>query len=163
MNLSEIAPGGGSDPADVLFVSRRNCSIGPRGLFAVFASLSLLSFGFGLAFAAHGPWLILPFAGLEMLVLGVAFVACGRGAGDFEQIRVAAHAVTVFQVVRNRQSVREFNPRWARLAITRRPQGVSVVLSQSGKHTELGRYLGFERRLAFAAEFSSAFQRAARA
>ena len=147
----------------VEFLSRRNCSIGPGGLVAVFASLVALSFGFGAAFAAHGPWLILPFAGLEMLVVGCAFFACGRRVGDYERISVGAHAVTVEQVNGKRRTVREFNPHWARLVVDHCPGGVRVVLSQSGKQVEIGGHLGLERRLALATEFGAALRGAVRA
>lgn len=163
MNQNAMHSTSASNKTGVEFVSRRNCSIGPQALIGVFASLSLLSFGFGVAFAAHGPWLILPFAGIETLVVGVAFFACARHAGDYERILVRPDAVTVEQVAGGSRTVREFNPRWAKLTIARRPLGVTVALSQSGEQAEVGRHLGFERRLAFAAEFDAAFRRAARA
>ena len=152
-----------SQHVDTEFLSRRNCSIGPGGLIAVFASLTALSFGFGLAFASHGPWLILPFAGLEMLVVGCAFFACGRRVGDYERVFVGAHAVTIEQVSGKQRTVREFNPRWARLSVLREPAEVKVLLSHAGEHIELGRHLGFERRLAFANEFGAALRGAANA
>jgi len=147
----------------VEFLLRRNCSIGPVGLIGVFASLVALSFGFGVAFASFGPWLILPFAGLEMLVVGAAFFACGRRVGDFERILVGAQSVTVEHVDGRRRTVQAFNPRWARLSVLHEPAGVKVLLSQSGRQVELGRHLGFERRLAFAKEFGAALRGAANA
>ncbi len=152
-----------SQHGNVEFLSRRNCSIGPRGLIAVFASLVALSFGFGVAFASYGPWLILPFAGLEMLVVGYAFFACGRRAGEFERISVGPRMVTIEHGNGSTRSVQEFNPRWARLSVLRQPAGVKVLLSQSGKQVELGRHLGFERRLAFANEFGAALRGASNA
>jgi uncharacterized membrane protein len=163
MNQNGLASAGALRRAGVEFVSRRNCSIGPRPLIAVFASLVALSIGFGIAFAVAGPWLVLPFAGLEMLVVGLAFVACGRHAGDFERIRVDPLAVTVEQVAGQCRTVHEFNPRWARLTVAHRATGVRLMLSQSGNHVELGGHLGFERRQAFAAEFGAALREAARA
>ncbi len=151
------------DAAAVEFVCRRNCSIGPRPLLLVFASLAALSFGFGAAFAALGPWMVLPFAGVEMLALGAAFLVCGRSAGSYERVRVAADAVVVEVFERESVIRREFNPRWARVRVLRGPQSVRIVLSEAGREFELGRHLGFERRLAFAAEFEAAFRMAARA
>jgi uncharacterized membrane protein len=152
-----------SQHGDIEFLSRRNCSIGPGSLIAVFASLVALSFGFGAVFASYGPWLILPFAGLEMLAVGCAFFTCGRRVGDFERISVGAHAVTIEQVQGKRRVVQEFNPRWARLSVLRQPADVKVLLSQSGKQVELGRHLGVERRLAFANDFGAALRAAANA
>jgi hypothetical protein len=163
MNQQGLDSSVASQHGDVEFLSRRNCSLGPGGLIAVFASLVALSFGFGAAFASFGPWLILPFAGLEMLVVGCAFFACGRRVGDFERISVGPHAVIIEQVSGKRRTVLEFNPRWAQLSVLRKPAEVKVLLSQSGKQVELGRHLGVERRLAFANDFGTALRGAANA
>jgi uncharacterized membrane protein len=145
------------------FVCRRNCSIGPGPLVLVFCSLVALAFGFGIAFALHGPWLILPFAGIEMLAVGCAFVVCGSRVGEYERVRIRPDAVTVEAVGRKGVVSHEFNPRWARLQVQKRPQAVRIWLSQAGKRVELGRHLGFERRLAFCSEFDAALKAAARA
>ena len=62
----------------------RNCSISPAGLLAVFAALSTVTLAFGIGFAIVGAWLILPFAGLEVLMLGIAFVVHARHVGAQE-------------------------------------------------------------------------------
>ncbi len=62
--------------------NNRHSSISPQGLALVFAALALLSLGIAAAFAALGAWLILPFAGLEVAALGVAFWFTARRAGN---------------------------------------------------------------------------------
>jgi len=59
----------------------RHCSISPAGLLGVFAALAFVTLAIGVGFAIVGAWLILPFAGLEVLILGVAFVAHARHVG----------------------------------------------------------------------------------
>jgi len=56
----------------------RNASISPAALATVFALLAAATLGIAIAFAALGAWLILPFAGLETLVLAGAFLATAR-------------------------------------------------------------------------------------
>ena len=158
VDLQDVAPA-----ARVEFVSRRNCSIGPRAMLTVFASLVTLSFGFGVAFASQGPWLILPFAGLEMAAVGAAFVLCGRRVGAAERIRFDDDGLTIEQIEAGQRSVQRFNPPWARLVIVRGAHSIRVLLSQSGRELELGAHLGFERRAAFARSFETAFRAAARA
>ncbi len=51
----------------------------------MFASLAAVAIGIGIGFAAVGAWLVLPFAGVEALALGIAFVATARRAGDYQQ------------------------------------------------------------------------------
>jgi len=60
----------------------------PAGLAMAFAVLAALTLAIGVGFAWVGAWLVLPFAGLEVLMLGAAFVAYAHRAGaelDVEQ------------------------------------------------------------------------------
>lgn len=147
----------------VEFICRRNCSIGPRAMMLVFASLAAVSFGVGATFAALGPWLILPFAGIEMVALALAFVLCARRAGDFERIRLLPHVLTVEHVQGQRQVVHQFNPQWAKLEIVHGALSIRVLLSQAGRRLELGRHLGFQQRCAFATAFKAAYGKVGRA
>jgi len=67
---------------------KRNCSAGARQLALVFASLVAVSFTFGVAFAAQGLWMVLPFVGLEIVAVAAAFLAYGRHAVDFDRIEL---------------------------------------------------------------------------
>ena len=53
----------------------------PAGLAAAFGVLALLTLAIGVGFAFIGAWLVLPFAGLEVLILAAAFFAYARRAG----------------------------------------------------------------------------------
>jgi uncharacterized membrane protein len=53
----------------------------PAGLAVAFAALAVITLAIGVGFAMIGAWLVLPFAGLEVLMLGVAFVVYARRAG----------------------------------------------------------------------------------
>ena len=59
-------------------------SISPVALLTVFALLAAVTIGIGIGFALAGAWLVLPFAGLEVLMLGAAFIATARRAADYE-------------------------------------------------------------------------------
>lgn len=132
-------------------------------MMLVFASLAAVSFGIGAIFAALGPWLILPFAGIEMAALGLAFVLCGRRAGDCERIRLLPHMLTVEHVRGQRQVVHQFNPRWAKLEIVHGALSIRVLLSQGGRVLELGQHLGFRQRCSFATAFKAAYGNLGRA
>ncbi len=64
----------------------------PAGLAAAFAALAMLTLAIGVGFAVVGAWLVLPFAGLEVLMLAVAFLVYARRAGaeveEQKQLRV---------------------------------------------------------------------------
>jgi len=59
----------------------RNCSISPAGLLGAYAALAAVTLSIGIGFAILGAWLVLPFAGLEVLGLAVAFVVHVRRVG----------------------------------------------------------------------------------
>jgi uncharacterized membrane protein len=54
-------------------VSKPHCSISPAGFACVFASLACVTLAVGVGFAMTGAWLVLPFSGLEVLLLAGAF------------------------------------------------------------------------------------------
>jgi uncharacterized membrane protein len=57
------------------------CSISPVGLLRVFVGLAATVLAIGVGFALMGAWLVLPFAGLEVLMLGGAFLHYARRVG----------------------------------------------------------------------------------
>ena len=152
-----------SPAAAAEFLVKRNCSIGPGGLAWVFAGLAALSFGFGAVFAALGSWMILPFAGVEMLAVGTAFVMCGRHANDFERISVAPDSVTVETYDAGLRNTRRFDPRRLRLRLEDGLSGSRVALTQGGVELELGRHLDRERKAVFARDLGVALRVAAAA
>ena len=64
----------------------------PAGLAVAFAALAAVTLTIGVGFAVVGAWLVLPFAGLEVLMLAVAFFVYARRAGaeveEQKQLRV---------------------------------------------------------------------------
>jgi uncharacterized membrane protein len=57
----------------------------PAGLAKVFAALAAVVLTIGAGFAMAGAWLVLPFAGLEILLLVAAYVAYARRFGAEEK------------------------------------------------------------------------------
>ena len=53
----------------------------PAGLATAFAVLAVLTLAIGAGFAFIGAWLVLPFAGLEVVILAAAFFVYARRAG----------------------------------------------------------------------------------
>jgi uncharacterized membrane protein len=126
-------------------VARRNNSLSSTGRLVFFASIFVVSIGIAVAFAAFGAWLILPFAGLEMLVLFLAFRYIERHAADYERIEIDGDAVKVEWVSAGATHRREFNRCWARVVAS--GDGGRVALRSHGRELEIGRYLSDEQRL----------------
>lgn len=57
----------------------------PAGLAKAFAALAAAALAISLGFAMAGAWLVLPFAGLEMLALIAAYLAYARRFGTEEK------------------------------------------------------------------------------
>jgi len=135
-------------------VLKRNCSISPGGLLFVFALLAALSVGIASAFAVLGAWPILPFAGLEVLLLGAAFWLTARHATDYERIERARERLTVD--VREAERLRryELDARHARVRL----EDGRVLLGVRGLPLEVGRHLAEEARAGFASELGKRLQ-----
>ena len=132
-----------------LFTRRIN-SLSMRDCGIVFGSLAVFSLTVAVAFAALGAWLILPFAGLEVMALYVAFSWIMRHADDSELLVIRGDAVVL--AVREETHTRryEFNRVWARLVVDRRARELRLALRSHGSEVEVGRYLdgGGRQRLA---------------
>jgi uncharacterized membrane protein len=135
---------------------KRNCSISPAGLLWVFAALSVGAVAIGVGFAIAGAWLILPFAGLEVLLLGAAFVLYARRAADYEKIELAGGRLTVEVVEASRSARCELDAGRARVFLEKgEGYGARVWLrGEEQKELELGRHLDADSRAEFAAELS---------
>ena len=132
---------------------KRNCSISPAGLAGVFAALALVVVAIGIGFALAGAWLVLPFAGLEVLLLGGAFVLYARKAADYERIELAAGRLKIEVTDAARIRRYDVDARRARVRLEKdEGYGARVLLRASRQEFELGRHLDAETRVTFAAE-----------
>ena len=112
----------------------------------MFAALAVLVLAIGAGFAALGAWLILPFAGLEVLLLGAAYVLYARHAADYERIELERGRLTI-EVAEGTCTERyELEP--ARVSV----EEGRVVVRGAKQELELGRHLGAEARAKLAAE-----------
>jgi uncharacterized membrane protein len=131
--------------AEFLHVARRNNSLSSTGRFLVFAFIFIVSVGIAAAFAVLGAWLILPFAGIEMLVLYVAFRYVDRHAADYERIAIDDDTVKVEFLEAGRTRSHALSSYWARVVVD--PDGSRLALRSHGRELEIGRYMSDEQRL----------------
>jgi uncharacterized membrane protein len=142
------------------WVLKRNCSASPLQLAIVFGSLVAVSFAFGVAFAALGFWMILPFAGLELAAMAAAFVWVGRHAADVERIELIDQRLVIDRVVASRRSRWEFDATRVRVRLDETGAGdrvrARVQVSGSGQLVEIGRHLIDAGRVRLARELQGA-------
>ncbi|HTH62346.1 MAG TPA: DUF2244 domain-containing protein [Paraburkholderia sp.] len=142
-----------ASPEPVLkdWTMKRNCSVSPRQYVTFFASLALVSIAIAVLLLLNGAWLVLPFTGIELVVVGGAFAIHARHAVDYERIRLYPNRLVIEQVSADKLTQFEFNPRWVRVepgALPRDP----VLLVSRGQAVAVGLHLTQERRAQFARE-----------
>lgn len=144
------------------WIVRRNCSASPAQLAWVFGSVAALSFLIGVAFALHGLWLVLPFVGVEVAAIAVAFLCYARHAADFERIDLADGRLQIEQVDAGVSSRWSFELPWAAVQIDQvgPARDVRVRICGQGRSVEIGRHLDQDRRRALASELARALRAA---
>src|SRR5260370_20667051 len=75
-----------TEPVVKDWLIKRNCSVSPRQFVAFYVSLALFSLLIAGLLVWAGAWLVLPFTGIELLAVGIAFVMYARHAVDYERI-----------------------------------------------------------------------------
>jgi uncharacterized membrane protein len=154
--------GAGGPRTALQWVLKRNCSISPRQLFAVYLSLCLLSAAISAGFWWQGARVVTVFAGIELLLVGVALVIYARHATDCEVLTLAERALAVEQHLGSRIERTEFNADWL-VVEPAAGQGSLVELTDRGRRLRVGRFLRPEVRAAFAHELRGALRRGPRA
>lgn len=129
----------GSLPASE-WVLKRNCSLSPGQLGAIFGTLAFVSIAIAAFWAMQGAWVVLVFAGIEVLALAAAFVAYGRHAADFERIVIEADRLVVECSVGSRHSRVEFRRHAIRTELVDdERKSVLIKLSAGTRSVDVGR------------------------
>ena len=151
---------GGDASGAFVFQSRPNHSLTHGQQRFVFWSLAAVCLATSSGFALLGYWLILPFAGLEIGLLGWAFRVLRSREGDYESLVIEDDVVVLEWHCGNRGERREMNRQWARVVCNCRTPGRNCRLSlcSHGRATEVGQYLSDEARLKLAATLRSRLQ-----
>lgn len=156
----EVVVAAGASPWPALqWVMKRNCSITPRQLITVYLSLCVLSMAISIPFFVNGAPLVLAFAGLELIILGLALLIYARHAGDRETITLAGHRLEVVQLNGRDIARAEFQAEWLAVEPVA-GQGSLIELTGQGQVARVGRFLHPELRAAFAQEVRRALRRA---
>jgi uncharacterized membrane protein len=139
---------------DVLMIQiAPNCSLRPQSALAFFAGICLVSFAIAGSLAWHGMWPILPFAGLEMLVLGWALRVSLRRRNFSQTIVVSEDRITVQTRNGTLREQFEFPRHWAQVKLQRaesRWHPSRLTVQSHGRSCEIGGFLTEEERRALA-------------
>ena len=128
--------------------ARRHNSLSSSDRLFAFGFIALFSLAIAVAFAWLGAWLILPFAGVELVVLFFVVRYIERHAQDYERLTIDGEMVQMEVFDGGRVDRREFNRRWAQVVCER--DGSRLALRSHGREVVFGRHLTGEQRLSVA-------------
>ncbi|HSQ06903.1 MAG TPA: DUF2244 domain-containing protein [Chromatiaceae bacterium] len=134
---------------------RPNCSLSWRWVKRLLIALGLCMGAVSGYWVALGAWLVVPFTGLEFLVLGLGFYLCSVAGHSREVIEIEGEDLRVLRGHRRLEEVARFPRHWTRATLSRDPGGwypSRLVLRCQGRHCEVASRVVETEREALAAE-----------
>ncbi len=123
---------------------RPNSRNNKKALVICVAFVSLVAIAIAIMFALFGAWLILPFAGLEILLLAIsALIACSH-TSDADLLVISQNYVHLTQRRRSGHSVASFFRQWTKIALTPGKTGhepVRLLVINRAQEFEIGEFL----------------------
>jgi uncharacterized membrane protein len=116
-----------------------------------------VSFGIAGAFALNGAWLVLPFAGLEMLILGAALYSVARRCASWQLITIDADTINIYVSVSAEAPLATLKRAWARLELRTEENKwypPRLTIRSHGQVVEIGRCLNEAERRSLASKLS---------
>ncbi|MDH3689785.1 MAG: DUF2244 domain-containing protein [Gammaproteobacteria bacterium] len=152
-----------ADPSRSYFQAtiKPNQSLSLSAMLGLFVSLTLVAMAIGFYLATLGAWMVLPFAGLELLVVGVVLVTVSRHTNDYELIIVDDSAVRVTRRLGAREISYEFQRYWTKVFLEpglHRWHPSRLLIGSHGRRIALGGCLTEEARREFATQLQRAIR-----
>jgi len=115
---ARITPEG--DTGDGLqVIVRPNRTLTLRGMTVLFAGLTVVVLTIGVGFTLAGAWPVLPFAGLELALVGAVLYRLFRHADDHDRIMIDRERVTVIRQRGRCEWRDEFQRYWTKVTLER--------------------------------------------
>jgi uncharacterized membrane protein len=133
---------------------RPRCSLTPTGARIFVGTVGATTFAVAAFFTARGFWPVLPFAGLEVLLLMWATTLSMRNRRELETIYIEADRITIRHIGVKGEAVSVFPRHWARVTLHAPPTALHpsrLLLESHGRAREVGRFLTEDERRALAA------------
>lgn len=144
---------------DIDWSLRRNCSVTPAQLGLCYLSLCVISLGIATAFWFQGASMVLPFAWVELMAVGLGFLVYARHASDGERIQLRdRHLVVELEQAGRLQRV-EFRREWVKVEPVAGERSL-IEVSGQGRSVNVGRFVQPELRPALAREIRMALRSA---
>jgi uncharacterized membrane protein len=121
-------------------IAKPNASASAESVCKLLLSLGILTGLIALAFVHIGAWMVLPFAGLELVLVVLAFVWVLKHGDDYEKITIAEDHVEVEQSVLGKIKHIRFQRYWTRITLRESENGrTSLWIGSRNQEVEFGR------------------------
>ena len=116
-----------------------NRSLGAAGRRVFLGAIAATTLGIGALATALGAWPVMPFAGLEVVLVFLAFHLVRLHDADFERLEIGEHEVRIES--RDAASFTRFvaHRPWARIVVSERGYRCTLGLAYAGRTVQLGR------------------------
>ncbi|HIF18610.1 MAG TPA: DUF2244 domain-containing protein [Cycloclasticus sp.] len=121
-----------------------NSSLSFRQAVLFFVGISTVSLTIALLLYFMGLWLVLPFSGLELLVLGYCLLLTLKKCGVQEVITITDKVIRVERGLHTVKERSELPLGWVRVELEKpkyRGHATSLIIKSHGKRIEVGRFL----------------------
>lgn len=140
------------------YTLRPNCSLSWRWVKRLLVGLALCMAAVSAYWVVLGAWLVVPFTGLELLVLGLGFYLCSVAGHSREVIEIEGADLRVLRGHRRLVEVARFPRYWTQVVLSRDPRGwypSRLVLRCHGRRCEVAARLVEAEREDLAAALQS--------
>jgi uncharacterized membrane protein len=152
----------GAGGAQCTFVIQPNRSMSWQHLLAAYMGISAVVLAIGLLSLSAGLPLVLPFSGLEIVLLGGAFWMTSWRGGVRQVITISDDRVLVEAGRREPETREEFQRQWAGVVLEQSPNGwypSHLYLRSHGRRVEIAGFLNEQERRGLAVELRKALRR----
>ena len=140
--------------ANFEIVTRPNSSLTVTYKIYAVALLSFLSLAIAFFFCWMGAWLVLPFAGMELLAIGYAFYYVHCHSQDYERIVIDDDHISIEKKSYKTYSQTSFNRYWVKVFLRTAPSGdQELFLRSHGREVNFGQcFMTSEERVDLASQ-----------
>jgi uncharacterized membrane protein len=133
-------------------IARSNNSLSPRGLALLFMSIVAITITVALGVSLSGAWLVLPFAGFEVLAFAFALHHVYLHYGDFESVALVGNEVVIEKQSYKNSEKFTFQRYWAKVTLRNSLDGTyRIFIGSHGKEVEFGsRFMDNDQRITVA-------------
>jgi uncharacterized membrane protein len=134
---------------DSKIIAQQNNSLSTAATVKLVIALAAVSMSVGVGFALAGAWMVMPFAGLEILAIAYSFYYIQKHSVDYESITVTDDSVVIERFELNNDVAETvFQRYWAKVILREGENGrLGLFIGSHGKELEFGKkYLNNEQR-----------------